>query len=342
MRLPQEGATLTWIGRLHALLLLLLLLTPSASSDDESSVIAPLASQSLILDGTMAGDAIVVVGERGHILKSVDQGRSWQQVIVPTRATLTAVTFIDAKNGFAVGHDALILRSQNGGQSWQRMYYAPEEERPLLDVYMHSQNQITAIGAYGLYLHSKDGGTTWDSRVFQPLDLGGLPLQTENKEVFLGDLHLNHMAVSDTGRLYIAAEAGAIYRSDDQGLQWRQLPSPYEGSFFGTLPVTADEVLAFGLQGRLFYSKDAGETWQRVQTGTQATLTNALRLRQGGIVVSGYSGSLLFAEHGRSEFKLTQLEQRMGISSSIQLKNGDLLLLGAGGMMHLPLTLLTH
>ena len=141
MRLPQEGARLIWIGRLHALLLLLLLLTPSASSDDESSVIAPLASQSLILDGTMAGDAIVVVGERGHILKSVDQGRSWQQVIVPTRATLTAVTFIDAKNGFAVGHDALILRSQNGGQSWQRMYHAPEEERPLLDVYMHSQTR---------------------------------------------------------------------------------------------------------------------------------------------------------------------------------------------------------
>lgn len=342
MRLQGGGTRLTWVSHAYVLVLLLFFLTPSALSDNESSIIAPLARQSLILDGAVAGDTIVVVGERGHILKSLDQGNSWYQVSAPTRATLTAVAFFDANHGIAVGHDAVILRSQDGGESWQRVHHAPQEEKPLLDVYIHSQKQITVIGAYGLYLHSKDGGSTWGQREFQPLDPDEPSLQNENVGSLVDDFHLNQIAVSDTGRWYIAAEAGTLYRSDDQGSQWRQLPSPYEGSFFGILPLKLDEILVFGLQGRLFYSNDAGQTWQRVETRTQATLTNALRLRQGGIAVTGYSGSILFADQGRAEFKLTQLEQRMGISSSIQLKSGDLLLLGTGGMLHLPLEQLTN
>ena len=324
-------------ARLLSVLFILLFL-PAASTTaetSESSVIAPLARQSLLLDGTTAGKAIVVVGERGHVLKSIDHGQSWRQISVPTRATLTAVSFIDADQGVAVGHDAVILRSQDGGESWRLVYHAPEAERPLLDVHMHSLNDITAIGAYGLYLDSSDGGSTWVAKEFQPVNPDGSELQGD-AEAFAGDMHLNHIAVSAKGRWYLAAEAGMLYRSDDKGQKWQQLPSPYEGSFFGTLAIANDEVLAFGLQGRLFYSNDAGENWQRIETGTQATLTNALVLQNGGVFVSGYSGSMLVSNPGRVDFRPIQLEQRMSVSSSIQLKNGDLLLLGTGGMLRLP------
>ena len=317
-------------------LLLFLAAFSTAAETSRSSVIAPLAPRSLLLDGTTAGKAIVVVGERGHVLKSIDQGQSWRQISVPTRATLTAVSFIDADHGIAVGHDAVILRSQDGGESWQLVYHAPEGESPLLDVHMRSRNDITAIGAYGLYLDSKDGGVTWEAREFRPVNLKSSELKSEYAETFVGDFHLNHIAASTKGRWYIAAEAGTLYRSDDEGQSWRQLPSPYEGSFFGTLPIGNGEVLAFGLQGRLFYSSDAGEIWQRVETGTQATLTNALVLQNGGIFVSGYSGSLLVSNPGEIDFQTIQLEQRMSVSSSIQLKNSDLLLLGTGGMLRLP------
>ena len=202
---------------------------------------------------------------------------------------------------------------------------------------MHSQNSITAIGAYGLYVDSKDGGSTWETREFQPVQLNELEPQSEYAESFVGDFHLNHIGVSVKGLWYIAAEAGTLFRSEDQGQSWLQLPSPYEGSFFGTLPVGDDEVFAFGLQGRLFYSNDTGESWQRIDTGTQATLTNALILQDGGILISGYTGSMLVSNPGTVDFRLTQLEQRMSVSSSIQLKNSDLLLLGTGGMLRLPL-----
>ena len=48
---------------------------------------------------------------------------------------LTAVVFADERTGFAVGHDAVILRSTDAGETWELMYADAEEESPLLDVF---------------------------------------------------------------------------------------------------------------------------------------------------------------------------------------------------------------
>ncbi|HEY5719786.1 MAG TPA: hypothetical protein VIW02_05345, partial [Gammaproteobacteria bacterium] len=57
----------------------------------------PLASRSLLLDADRAGERIVAVGERGHLLVSGDEGQSWSQRRVPTVAMLTAVHFHDER-----------------------------------------------------------------------------------------------------------------------------------------------------------------------------------------------------------------------------------------------------
>src|SRR5512147_1486030 len=58
--------------------------------------IKPLASKFLLLDVVRSGSRYVAVGSRGGILLS-DDARTWRQVEVPTRATLTAVTAVDAQ-----------------------------------------------------------------------------------------------------------------------------------------------------------------------------------------------------------------------------------------------------
>ena len=57
----------------------------------------------LLLDVERAGDRLVAVGERGHILYSENQGKDWIQADVAARAHLTAVNFINDKLGWAVG-----------------------------------------------------------------------------------------------------------------------------------------------------------------------------------------------------------------------------------------------
>ena len=290
-----------------------------------------------MLDADYAGDAIVAVGDRGHVLISEDGGESWRQVRVPTRAMLTAVSFHDAELGVAVGHDATVLRTADGGRSWQRVYFEPEEERPFLDIYFHDARNVIAIGAYGYFLESRDGGETWESREVTASDPGEVAEPVDAGETYPEDFHFNRFAVSDQGRWYMAAEAGNIYRSDDRGATWQRLPSPYEGSFMGVLPLAGERLLVYGLQGTLLFSENAGGNWRPVETGTQATLVSAGILRDGRVLVAGYSGSVLIADQDLAAIRFVQLEQRMGISATLQLESGDLLLFGTGGMMRLPL-----
>ena len=65
---------------------------------------------------------VVAVGERGHVLVSGDEGRSWRQADVPSRALLTGVFMHDARLGWAVGHDEVVLRTRDGGLTWERVH----------------------------------------------------------------------------------------------------------------------------------------------------------------------------------------------------------------------------
>ena len=280
---------------------------------------APLAVKSLLADAAVAGPRIVAVGQRGHVLLSDDGGASWKQAKVPIRALLTAVHMHDDKTGWAVGHDAVILRTDDGGDTWRLLHRAPEEERPLLDVWFRDRDTGFAVGAYGYFLATRDGGRTWASRAISK-----------------DDFHLNEIVPAGAERLFMAAEAGVAYRSDDGGNTWRELPSPYTGSWYGALVLDRDRILLHGLRGHLFRSEDGGESWAQVATGTTATLTNAVRLPGGEVLITGLEGILLTSRDGGGSVSAAQLPSRQGITSALPLAGGDVLLTGEFGVRRLP------
>jgi len=288
--------------------------------EEEAAIMAPLASRSLLLDVAAGGDRLVAVGERGHILVSTDGGEAWRQVEVPTRTMLTAVFFHDGKLGWAVGHDALILRSTDGGETWRQVHHDPEAGGPLFDVYFTDDKRGFAIGAYGLFLESRNGGESWERRAISD-----------------GDAHLHHLARSATGRLYLAAERGVVFRSDDGGERWTELPSPYQGSLFGSLPLAGENLLLFGLRGHAFLSGDAGRTWRSVATGVDAMLTSACRLADGRIVVGGLAGVVLVSDDEGRSFSLQEQRDRLGISAAIPAPGGGIVLSGEFGVRKMTL-----
>lgn len=283
-----------------------------------TSVAAPLASRSLLLDAADTGSSLVVVGDRGHVLVSVDQGASWKQSTVPTRALLTAVDFAGAKDGWAVGHDAVILRTRDGGATWRIVHCAPEEERPLLDVWFRDARNGIAVGAYGYFLETRDGGESWHSRFISD-----------------DDFHLNVLVPADPEgtRLFVAGEAGAIYRSDDAGRTWRALPSPYAGSWFGAVALDRDRLVLAGLKGHLFLSTDAGETWSRIATGVQSTLTGALRLDDGRLLLTGLEGVVLTLDSRTLKSRLDRLAARPALAGALGLADRSVLLFGQPGVL---------
>jgi len=293
----------------------------ASQGEGELSILAPLAPKSLLLDAAVVDGGIWAVGERGHVLFSSDNGLTWRQVQVPTRATLTGITFQGQRLGWAVGHQEVILRTTDGGQSWQKVHQAEDEGDALLDVWFENAQHGFAIGAYGLCLRTRDGGVSW-----QPVRVSD------------DDWHLEQMAQSSDGRLYIAAEAGQIYRSDDGGETWTTLPSPYNGSFFGVLPLENDDLIVYGLRGHVFRSPDAGNTWSPVSTGTVATLASGLLLSDGRILLAGLAGTLLVGPEENPSFTLVPGPGRRGIWAVVQVSQQSIICFGEGGATRVDLT----
>jgi photosystem II stability/assembly factor-like uncharacterized protein len=297
----------------------------------------------------------VAVGDRGHILLSDDKGRTWvQSDSVPTQALLTGVCFADARRGIAVGHDEVILTTGDAGRTWNRTHYSPEAQQPLLDVWCGQGGRAIAVGAYSAYFSSEDGGATWKERKFEapPVHTQPVPAaevkgtkgavgstshaaRAESADNIDGGFHLNRIVASSPSRLYIAAEAGHLYRSDDSGVDWVELPSPYEGSFFGVLPLAGDALLAYGLRGNLLRSEDAGLTWQRIRTGTVAMLDGGVTFGNdeghSAVAVVGLSGVVLVSYDGGKSFALLQQDDRKGLSGVLAVGADTLLTVGEGG-----------
>ena len=290
----------------------------AAQGSSESSVIASHAARGLLLDGARVDDRLIVVGMRGHILVSDDEAETWRPASSPARAMLTAVYMHDARLGWAVGHDAIILRTLDGGDTWHRVHHAPDEELPLLDVLFFDENNGLAVGAYGYLLSTKDGGENW-----------------AHGAVGEEDYHMNAVA-SAAGVLYVGAEAGVAHRSEDGGKSWRTLEPPYSGSWFGVTALDASTVILVGLRGRMFRSDDGGSTWTRIPTGTTASLTSIRQMGPERIVVTGLDGVLLESRDGGRSVSLQRLPDRAGVSGALPLSDGGLLLIGEFGVRRLP------
>lgn len=289
---------------------------PLSAQDETGTTIARLAARSLLLDAERAGDRVVAVGERGHVLVSDDDGRTWRQVSTPTTATLTAVAFRDESTGWAVGHDAVILHTRDGGETWVLEYADPDAEQPLLDVAVVGRDRVIAVGAYGLFLESPDDGASWSQR-----------------SVVDEDPHLNGLASTSDGDLILAGEFGTLYRNRDADSGWEPLTSPYDGSFFGALAVADGTVLLYGLQGTLF--RGDGATWRLVETGTTALLMGGTVLNDGRILIVGSGGTLLVSENGGIDFRLIRRADRTALADAVQTADGAVILVGEAGSIRI-------
>ncbi len=284
--------------------------------------VMPLAARSLLLDVQAMEGGYVAVGERGHVLLSPD-GKQWKQPegkAVPTRATLTAVASVGTLL-WAVGHDAVIIHSADGGRNWQRQYFDPEREQPLMNVHFDNAREGWAMGAYGLLLHTTDGGENW-------------------REILVSeefDFHLNAMTVLSDGTRLIIAEAGNAWRRQPGEENWNLLELPYPGSMFDVLTLPGDRLVALGLRGHVLESVDQGTTWYQNRTATQANLFGGSLGPDGSLVIVGAKGTVLVRKADAVDFTLHELDAAGDLAAVLNLGGGRLILVGERGVRRVDL-----
>lgn len=315
----------------------------------------PLIGSMTYLDAARAGVRVVAVGDRGSIVYSDDEGATWQQAATSSDVLLTAVCFVDARRGWAVGHDAVVLVTEDGGTSWTQQYSdvlgadpadVQEESAdedyddydnyddyddygddaamvdtsgaPFLDVFCGSHDHVVAVGGYGYVIESTDGGVSWVRRSSDMPNPDGW--------------HLYDIArIPDTSTLLVAGEKGTLLRSRDNGASWQKLKSPYEGTFFG-ITVTEGVVLVHGMQGKVWATRDAGNSWRQIKTGVSRAVNDGVVLSDGTIVLVGSSGTVLVSHDNASSLALQYLPDRESVSGVVSLNDGGLLMVGDQGI----------
>ncbi|MBL6749200.1 MAG: hypothetical protein ISP90_01695 [Nevskia sp.] len=245
---------------------------------------APRAAQRLLLGIAAAGDRLVSVGARGAILVSSD-AQAWQEVDVPLRSDLTAVSFADAGAGWAVGHDAAILRTTDGGRSWTVQRYRPEAGQPLLDVLALDRDRAYAVGAHGLFLQTQDGGAHW-AEVQAPV-------------VREAELNLYGIRRLGKGALLVFGEQGRLAWSVDDGRSWRALKSPTASTIFGAAALADGGLLLCGAHGNAFIGTDPRRgAWRKLDTGGVQALFACGPAGAGRLVLLGAGNAALLLEPG--------------------------------------------
>ncbi len=307
--------TWRWSGLLLGLLLGLS--APAA----ETSEPAPLAPKSLLLAVARAGDRLVAVGDRGHVLLSADQGRSWTQSVVPARAMLTGVSFPDARHGWVVGHDGVILATTDGGQTWQRQDTGTDLETVYLDVHFRDAANGFAVGAYGKFMVTANGGKTWTA---------AHPSEDE--------VHYNRLTAGSDGTLYLAGEGGLLLISQDGGQKWTRSEVPYDGSLFGALPLDRDRVIVYGLRGHILRSEDQGASWTDESNQLQILIMGGVRLATGRIVLAGQGGNFFVSrDRGVTFDHWKPADFGTSVAAVIDAGDGALLTVGEAGAVRVTL-----
>ena len=87
-------------------------------------------------------------------------GRQWVwQNPLPQGNTLQDFSFIDTNNGFAVGARGTILKTTDGGNNWEIIAGATEDD--LYSVAFTDSNIGTVVGNFGAILRTTDAGSHW-------------------------------------------------------------------------------------------------------------------------------------------------------------------------------------
>lgn len=252
---------------------------PALSYQRHAALDQVKGAHSVHLGVAQAGDRLFSVGARGLIMASSDQGNTWQQIPCPIDVTLTTIAFQDNQRGWIGGHEQTLLSTVDGGETWQLKNSDPGGP-PLLRIRFFDQLNGIVVGAQGRVLKTTDGGSNWQSN--EITDATGF------------DVHLFDVTRLADGSLIIAAEAGNLFRSTDEGESWSGLPnSPYHGSFFGVTALQNGGLVAFGMLSHAFISADRGDSWQPLQTRVSESSFFSGYATDNGLVLAGANGTFV-------------------------------------------------
>ncbi len=279
-------------------------------------------------------------GHDGMIIHSNDGGRSWavqfdglslakdqgEQRVIDATQNLTEAEqrLTDARSRGDRNIDfELELDDAKVSLELANLAIHQPETDPFMDIWFEDALTGIAVGAFGKVMRTEDGGRNWQD-ISETLD---------NFDEF----HLYAIIANAQGRMLIAGEGGSLFRSNDAGITWEALTTPYEGSFFGVNALSTHEAIVYGLRGNLLYSSDYGDSWTSLPTNTKSSLYSARTTARQTLIV-GDAGTYLQLTTANQSIQTDQSENRLPILNLTQTASGAIYGVGPFGPQKLSVS----
>ena len=149
--------------------------------------------------------------------KTTDGGAKWTPMVCqeiepeepeddfpPPPPHLYGIYFQDENTGWLTGMDGIIIKTEDGGETWKRQ--TPKTDFTLYQIAVQGQKGW-AVGEKGSFLVSSDGGTTWQK------DMDALKTR----------FWLRDVVFSDAQNGWIIGAGGTIIQTRDGGKSWNGL-----------------------------------------------------------------------------------------------------------------------
>ena len=119
-----------------------------------------------LLSISSTSEFIYAIGDYGTVLRKGINDESWEDMSLGKDVILNSIQFINDKSGWICGEFGLLLKTDSGGEMWNRIESVPwrDGEGPyVFKIKFHNKNVGTCTLAGNKILLTRDGGSTWDA-----------------------------------------------------------------------------------------------------------------------------------------------------------------------------------
>lgn len=259
-----------------------------------------------------------VVGT-GDIARTDDCGKSWYSQGPYVLSDYHNIFFLDETYGWVVGDYNTILRTQDGGDSWQLLSHSYWSDNYYYDVKFISPDIGYISGRYGLYStvgilkKTTDGGGTWID-----IPVPDYIYSIDNIDVFgEGDIYIDgevkmYHTITDGASwdtitfhpYYInikdfkvldylnikILDGYGIYYTDDGGENWDYSTITYQNYFTNLFWLDSEFCYTSGSGGMIMHSSDGGLQWTELSSGFRANLNDVLFIDELNGIIVGSNG----------------------------------------------------
>ena len=242
---------------------------------------------------------------------------------------LQDVYFMDNQNGLVVGNGGLMLKTSDGGKTWEKVEvdmrppgagqrpggggggppagFGRGGPAPLYNIYFINENVGYITGGRGTILKTEDGGKTWARKMARSdtPGRGGRP----------GGIRANLMGIQmineTTG--FIAGSENTILKTTDGGETWigsseRARVGETRNNLENILFVSPTTGWVIGSFGTLLHTTDGGENWEKRDPGFDNNLFGIHFLDENTGWICGQEGLILHTTDGGATWNQQKTE----------------------------------